>query len=75
MKPRDLVVHRYWRREDDGSYGILIDFLKHTLSSLWEASFPLADSWMITFPLNADHIAIDMLNLPSQTIKIKKIHG
>jgi hypothetical protein len=20
------VVHRYWRREDDGSYGILIDF-------------------------------------------------
>jgi hypothetical protein len=51
MKPRDLVIHRYWRREDDGSYGILIDFLKHTLSSLWEASFPL----------NADHIAIDML--------------
>ncbi|KAH8935095.1 hypothetical protein BDL97_17G012300 [Sphagnum fallax] len=21
MKPRDLVIHRYWRREDDGSYG------------------------------------------------------
>jgi hypothetical protein len=62
MKPRDLVVHRYWRREDDGSYGILIDFFKHTLSSLWEASFPLADSWMIIFPLNADHIAIDMLS-------------
>lgn len=21
MKPRDLLLRRYWRREDDGSYG------------------------------------------------------
>nr|PNR33495.1 hypothetical protein PHYPA_025439 [Physcomitrium patens] len=29
MKPRDLVVHRYWRREDDGSYVILYKSVKH----------------------------------------------
>lgn len=22
MDPRDLLLHRYWRREDDGSYGM-----------------------------------------------------
>jgi hypothetical protein len=22
MNPRDLLLHRYWRREDDGSYGM-----------------------------------------------------
>jgi len=21
MKPRDLLLQRYWRREDDGTYG------------------------------------------------------
>lgn len=29
MKPRDLVVHRYWRREDDGSYVILYTSVNH----------------------------------------------
>ncbi|KAH8935103.1 hypothetical protein BDL97_17G012300 [Sphagnum fallax] len=29
MKPRDLVIHRYWRREDDGSYVILYRSVTH----------------------------------------------
>jgi hypothetical protein len=29
MKPRDLLVHRYWRREDDGSYVILYNSVNH----------------------------------------------
>ncbi|CAM6082696.1 unnamed protein product [Calypogeia fissa] len=29
MKPRDLVLLRYWRREDDGSYVILYRSVKH----------------------------------------------
>eukprot|EP01018_Ginkgo_biloba_P002076 Gb_38419 [translate_table: standard] len=29
MKPRDLLVHRYWRREDDGSYVILYHSVTH----------------------------------------------
>jgi hypothetical protein len=29
MKPRDLLVHRYWRREDDGSYVILYTSVNH----------------------------------------------
>ncbi|KAH8933782.1 hypothetical protein BDL97_18G048300 [Sphagnum fallax] len=29
MNPRDLLLHRYWRREDDGSYVILYHSVTH----------------------------------------------
>ncbi|KAK7343852.1 hypothetical protein VNO77_12931 [Canavalia gladiata] len=30
MKPRDLLLRRYWRREDDGTYVILYDSVYHS---------------------------------------------
>ena len=30
MDPREFLLHRYWRREDDGSYVILYNSVTHT---------------------------------------------